>query len=275
MVQQTRNQFLKTMGLAAVSGLASPAWASGSGSAQPPGKNEKGGAKKSKNDPEAAVPSYLRGYEALYRENPRAAAVEWHRNAKWGLFIHYALESLRGLTASDALKAKSVSGDEWKKLKGGGDVDYARLKDRFTAEKFDADFITDLAREAGCRYVNITTRHHDGFCLWDSASEPFNTKNTPAKRDLVKELSDACARKGLGFLPYWSLGRDWRHPHAPPECRPPYERYYGKPDPHYAPAAEQDIEKYNQFVRQQVTELFQGYQLAGIWFDVIGIGLER
>ena len=63
-----------------------------------------------------AIPSYLRGHEALYRENPRAAAVEWHRNAKWGLFIHYALYSLRRLTARDALKAKERSNAEWKEL---------------------------------------------------------------------------------------------------------------------------------------------------------------
>jgi alpha-L-fucosidase len=145
-------------------------------------------------------------------------------------------------------------------------------RERFTAENFDADKITDLALEAGCRYVNITTRHHDGFCLWDSESEPFNAMNMPAKRDLVKELSDACDKKGLGFLPYWSLARDWRHPHAPPSCRPPYEEYFGKPDPHYAPAAEQDIEKYNAFAKQQITELFTKYKLAGIWFDGVGVG---
>ena len=63
-----------------------------------------------------AVPSYLRGYEALFRQNPRAAAIEWHRNAKWGLFVHYALHSLRGLTAADALKAKEKSNAE-KKVK--------------------------------------------------------------------------------------------------------------------------------------------------------------
>ena len=64
-----------------------------------------------------SVPSYLKGYESQYRKDPRAAAVEWHRNAKWGLFVHYALASLRALTAKQALKSKENSGAEWKQLK--------------------------------------------------------------------------------------------------------------------------------------------------------------
>lgn len=221
------------------------------------------------------APAYLKGREDLWAKDPRAANLAWFREARLGLFLHYGVSALGDQhvwemhgTTYDA-QGRRVQGQPIPV------AEYEKRAQRFTAEKFDADLITDLALEAGCRYVNITTRHHDGFCLWDSASEPFNTVNTPAKRDLVKELSDACARKGLGFLPYWSLARDWRHPHAPPECRPPYQKRFGKPDPHYAPEAEQDIELYNDFVRKQVTELFTRYELAGIWFDGVGIGLAR
>src|SRR5262245_46950956 len=90
MVQQTRQQFLKTIGVAAASVLSHPArWCL----AQAP----------------AAIPSYLRGFEHLYRDDRRAAAVAWHRNAKWGLFLHYSLHSLRGLKARDVLQAKDDS----------------------------------------------------------------------------------------------------------------------------------------------------------------------
>jgi alpha-L-fucosidase len=221
------------------------------------------------------MPAYLKGREDLWAKDPRAANTEWFREARLGLFLHYGVSALGD---QHVWEMYGTTYDEQGRRAQGKPIpvaEYEKRAERFTAEKFDADFITDLALEAGCRYVNLTTRHHDGFCLWDSASEPFNTMNTPAKRDLVQELSDACSRKGLGFLPYWSLARDWRHPHAPPECRPPYQKHYGKPDPHYAPAAEQDIEKYNEFVRQQVKELFTRYQLAGIWFDGVGVGIAR
>ena len=92
---------------------------------------------------------------------------------------------------------------------------YAKLKDRFTAAKFDANFITDMALAAQMRYINITTRHHDSFCLFRTKYTDFNSVNSPAKRDLVGELAEACRKKGLGMCFYYSHGRDWRHPHAP------------------------------------------------------------
>ena len=221
------------------------------------------------------APSYLTGYEDLWAKDPKAANEKWFREARLGLFLHYGISAV---AESHVWHMYGIYYDDRGRRVQRAPVpiaEYEKLAQKFTADKFDADFITDLALEAGCRYVNITTRHHDGFCLWDSASEPFNAMNSAAKRDLVKELSDACEKKGLGFLPYWSLGRDWRHPHAPLDQRPPYEEYFGKPDPHYPPPAEHDIEKYNAFVRQQVSELLTRYKLAGIWFDGVGVGRQH
>jgi len=188
MLIHDRRQFLRDVGLTTVSALTFPARLRAAA------------------DPSAkagpAIPSYLRGYEALYRENPRAAAVEWHRNAKWGLFIHYALESLRGLKASDVLAKKAEPGDEWKKFKAGGDVDYQALRDRFTAAKFDADFITDLALSAEMRYLNFTTRHRGELYMFRTRVSDFTSVNSPAKRDLVAELAVQCAQKGLGLFLY-------------------------------------------------------------------------
>ena len=95
-----------------------------------------------------------------------------------------------------------------------------RLGDNFIAEKFDADFITDMALDAGMKYVNITSRHHDSFCLFDSKHTDFKSTNTPAKRDLVAELSIQCQKKDLGLCLYYSHGRDWRHPHGPQSLAP-------------------------------------------------------
>jgi alpha-L-fucosidase len=239
MIRHTRKQFLKTMGLAAVSGLVMPARLC---LAQTPEANSERGTRRSKNNPEAAIPSYLRGYETLYRENPRAAAVEWHRNAKWGLFIHYALESLRGLTAREALEKKAVSGDEWKKLKGGADVDYTRLRDRFTAEKFDADFITDLALEAQMRYVNFTTRHRGDLYMFRTSQSEFTSLNSPARRDLVAELAEQCREKELGLFLY-----------CPPDV--------ARTEP------QETFDRNRAVVRELLT---QYGPIVGIWLDGIG-----
>ena len=149
------------------------------------------------------MPSYLKGYEEIYSRSPRQAAIEWFRDTRFGLFLHYGLYSQLGR-------------HEWVQFREKIRVnEYAKLKNTFTAENFDADFICDLALEAQMKYVNITTRHHDSFCLFDTKQNDFNSVNSPAKRDLVGELARACAKRGLGFFCYYSHGRDWKHPHAP------------------------------------------------------------
>ena len=210
----------------------------------------------------SSIPSYLKGYEELYQKDPRAAAVKWFREAKFGLFLHYGLYSLLGR-------------GEWVMQKELISVaEYAKLMQRFTAEKFNADFITDLALAAQMKYVNITTRHHDSFCLFQTKQTDFNSVNSPAKRDLVGELAEACQKKGLGLCLYYSHGRDWKHPHAPNNdawggsARPKYDL----PEPSYAVGAEHDLQKYLDFMTAQVTELLTQYgPIASIWLDGIGV----
>ena len=216
--------------------------------------------------PSGEVPSYLATVADQYADDPRAAAIEWFRQAQFGLFMHYGLYSLLGR-------------HEWVQLREKIPVaEYAKLKDRFTAKDFDADKITDLALSAGMRYINITTRHHDSFCLFDTKYTDFNSMNSPAKRDLVGELAAACQKKGLGFYLYYSHGRDWRHPHAPNNgswggrARPGYP----KPDPHYATGDDHDLQKYVKFVSNQVTELLTNYgPIGGIWLDGISTPASR
>jgi len=206
----------------------------------------------------SAVPSYLKGYEKLYAQDPLKAALQWFKDAKFGLFMHYGVYSQLGE-------------GEWVQYKKKIAVaEYENLKNRFTAENFDADFITDLALEAEMKYVNITTMHHDGFCLFRTKQTDFNSLNSPAKRDLVGELAEACRKKELGLCLYYSHGRHWRHPHAPNNdvwggnARPEYE----KPEPAYAVGAEHDLQKYVDYINAQVTELLTQYgPIANIWFD--------
>jgi len=211
------------------------------------------------------VPRYLKGVKNLYYEDPRKAAIEWFSQARYGMFMHYGLYSLLGR-------------HEWVQQRELIPVaEYARLKEQFTVSKFNADFITDLALEAGMKYINITTRHHEGFCLWDTKYSDFKSTNSPAKRDLVAELSAQCSRKGLALFLYYSHGRDWKHPHAPNNdqwkgaARPGY-----KPnDPAYKYGKEHDLNIYLEFVNNQVNELLEMFSpIAGIWLDGIATPLS-
>lgn len=212
------------------------------------------------------VPSYLRGFESLYAEDPRAAACAWFAQARYGLFLHYGLYSLLGR-------------HEWVQLRERIPVAaYEKLAGAFTAENFDAEAIASLAVEAGMRYVNLTTRHHDSFCLFRTAETDFQSLRTPCGRDLVGELAAACARRGLGLCLYYSHGRDWRHPHAANNeswggnARPPYD----PPEPSYAYGGEHDLNKYLAFVQRQVDELLTQYgPVASVWLDGVGVPLSR
>jgi alpha-L-fucosidase len=200
-----------------------------------------------------SVPSYLKGYEDLYSRDPRSAALTWFKEAKFGLFVHYGLYSL----LEGHYKGTRSKPAEWVLRNSKVPLpEYEKLADQFTAEKFDADFITDMALDAGMKYVNLTTRHHDSYCLWDTQTTDFKSTNSPAKRDLVAELAEQCQKKGLGFCLYFSHGRDWRHPHGPESL---------------FPAAEVDYQQYIDYITAQVTELLTNYgPIAAIWLDGIG-----
>jgi alpha-L-fucosidase len=209
-------------------------------------------------EPPDPCPSFLKNYESLYRKDPRAARLAWFRNARFGLFMHYGLYSLLGH-------------GEWVMLKEVIPVaEYEKLAERFTAAHFDADRITDLALAAGMKYVNLTARHHDSFCLFRTKQSDYSTVATAAKRDLVGELADACRRKGLGLFLYYSYALDWRHPYFyPPTKRFPQARpAYKTPEPSYKFEKDEDFDHYLRFVHAQIRELLTQYgPLAGIWLD--------
>ena len=212
------------------------------------------------------VPQYLESVANDYAKDPRTAALDWFKSAEFGLFIHYGLYSLLGR-------------HEWVMIKEKIRVaEYAKLAERFTAKNFDVDFITDMALDAGMKYINITSRHHDSFCLFDSKYTDFKSTNTPAKRDLISELSQACQSKGLGLFLYYSHGRDWRHPHAPNNwgwggsARPKYD----PPETYYVQGATHDLQIYVEFMKNQITELLTNYgPIAGIWLDGHGVPASR
>ena len=206
------------------------------------------------------IPSYLQGYSKEYDENPKEANLKWFKNAKYGMFIHYGLYSI-------------LEKGEWVQLQDTIPVsEYAKLMDLFSAENFNADKITDIAINAGMKYITITSKHHDGFCLFETKATEFNVLNSPAKRDLIKELYDACRQKGMGLFLYYSYAADWKHPYFYSRKsgwaneRPAYK----ETQPEYKFEKDEDFKIYVDFVHEQLTELLHQYpDIAGIWLDPI------
>lgn len=127
--------------------------------------------------------------------------LKWWRDAKFGLFIHWGLYSILGR-------------GEWAKFNESiPDDEYAGLADEFRPRRFDANVWAQAARDAGMKYMVFTSRHHDGFAMWDSkASEGgFTSAAHGAKRDYVREYTDACRKAGLKVGLYYSP-MDWRFP---------------------------------------------------------------
>lgn len=206
------------------------------------------------------APAYLKDYQSQYREDPRQANLAWFKEARFGLFLHYGLYSL-------------LEKGEWVQLQDTIPVaEYARLKDQFAAGAFDAEGITQLALDAGMKYITITAKHHDGFCLFNTRQTDFNALESPAGRDLIGELYEACEKNGLGLFLYYSYGADWKHPYfysresGWANARPAYP----DPQPEYLYEKEGDFKHYVDFVHKQLKEILTQYpDIAGIWFDPI------
>ncbi len=211
------------------------------------------------------TPSFLRGYEDLYRQDPRAATKAWFDEARFGLFMHYGVYS-------------QLKHGEWVQLRERIPVaKYGRLKETFDPGNFDTDAICDLAIAAGMKYVNLTSRHHDSFCLFRTGQTDFNSVDSPSGRDLVQELTDSCARKGLGLCLYYSYALDWKHPYFYSveasrkgevewaNARPAYDA----PQPEYRFEKNEDFAPYIRFVHAQLKEILSRYHPAVIWLDPI------
>lgn len=124
--------------------------------------------------------------------------LQWFRDARFGLFFHWGLYSL-------------TARNEWEFYNNQYTADeYRQLADRFDPQHYDPESWARLAVESGARYMVLTTRHHDGFCLFDSQHSDFTSAKTAARRDLVAPFVEACRKYGLKVGLYYSLG-DWRY----------------------------------------------------------------
>jgi alpha-L-fucosidase len=184
---------------------------------------------------------------------PSAATVQAWKDRKFGMFIHFGLFSVPG----GMWKGRRVDNGYSEQIVANGNIpmaDYAALANSFDPEKFDPDAIVALAKQAGMKFIVLTAKHHDGFNMFHTAQTPYNIVDaTPYKRDVVKELADACARAGMPFGVYYST-IDWHHPGGNTYIE-------GNSNPITPAQADFNV--------AQIRELMSHYgPIAEIWFDM-------
>lgn len=199
----------------------------------------------------ALAPGALRAAAAVPPPVPDRMA--WWRDAKFGMFIHFGLYSEPG----GEWNGKATGSHEW--MRHNAKIpheDYVRLADAFNPTAFDADAWVRTAKAAGQQYVVFTTKHHEGFALFDSAVSRYTAMHTPFKRDLCAELARACRKHDLKLGWYYSI-MDWHHPD-----------YLPRRDWEQRDATGADFGRYVAFMKAQLHELLTNYgDIAVLWFD--------
>jgi len=199
----------------------------------------------------------LAGQTAPETPEQFARRTQWWREAKFGMFIHWGLYAV----PADATDLKGKKGNaEWYFSNKQAQVkDYEKFAAQFNPVRFDAAKWAKAARDAGMKYIVITSKHHDGFCMFDSKLTDYCiTKATPFKRDPMKELAAECRRQGIKLCFYHSI-MDWHHPDYIPR------REWEKDT---RPAAGADLNRYIEYMKGEIRELLTNYGPIGIlWFD--------
>ena len=171
-------------------------------------------------------------------------AQHW-RDMKFGLFVHWGPISLKGANIS------WTRGGERRGWRGTGNIPveiYDNLYKEFNPVKFNAEEWVQMAKDAGMKYVVFGCKHHDGFCMFDNKLTDYKITNSPFKRDVLKELADACHKAGLGMGCYYSLP-DWHHPDYRTE----------------------NHQRYLEYLNGQLREICSNYgQIDIIWWDGLG-----
>ena len=181
----------------------------------------------------------------------RSAVQQW-LDLQFGLFIHFGLYSLLG----GMWKGKEIKRGYSEQILSHGylpQADYEALAEQFSLPNFNPKNIVSVAKEAGMRYLVITSKHHDGFCLFDTKTTDYKSTNAACKRDIVRELSEECQKQGLRFGIYFSW-IDWHFEHA------------GAISSHNSDA----IPKVHQALNiAQLTELMTNYgPICELWMDM-------
>jgi alpha-L-fucosidase len=193
------------------------------------------------------LPIFLKAQWGAGEANPdlktNAASLEKWQDLKFGLFVHWGPVSLRGTEIG------------WSRGREVPIAEYDNLYREFDPVLFDVKDWVDMVKAAGMKYLIITSKHHDGFCIWDAEHTDYDIMSTPFQRDILRELADECRRQGILFGTYHSIA-DWHHPHYT-------TRYGGDP----RPVEESNMELYVDYLKHQVKELIDKYDTKVLWFD--------
>lgn len=213
----------------------------------------------------AAAAALLQSALAAETDHERNARMQWWRDARFGMFIHWGIYSI----PAGIWKGKEYpSIGEWIMLEARIPVaDYARLAARFNPVKFDAEEWVRIAENAGMKYIVITSKHHDGFAMFRSKASSYNIYDaTPFKRDPLQELAAACKKRGIRLGFYYSQAQDWYHPGGGSVVGP------------WDPAQEGSMDDYISNVAvPQVREILTNYgKVSILWWDTpVGMTPER
>jgi alpha-L-fucosidase len=181
---------------------------------------------------------------ALSGPTPYPERLQWWAESRFGMFVHWGPVSLKGTEIG------------WSRGREVPEAEYDALYRSFNPTNFNAREWARIARDTGAKYLVLTTRHHDGFCLWDTRLTEYNIMNTPFGRDVVKELAEACRAENIVFCTYYSIN-DWWHPDYP----------LGSPGGKTT-KAQPNMDRYNRYIKNQLAELVGNYGPIGLmWFD--------
>ncbi len=190
---------------------------------------------------------------------PTVGDTSWFVHDRFGMFIHWGLYAL-------------AARHEWiKNRERLTDEDYQPYFDHFNPDLYDPEAWAAAARDAGMKYVVLTSKHHEGFCLWDTQQTDYKATNTPYGRDLIKPFAEAFRAAGLRVGFYYSL-LDWHHPDFPIDGVHPLRDREDVAQLNQG----RDIRKYAAYMREQVRELLTNYgQINIIWYDFSYPGLNH
>ena len=174
---------------------------------------------------------------------------DWFFRERFGMFVHWGIYAVEGW--HEQL--------QWRR--GVPRAEYVRLAEQFHPVNFRPDAWLDLCEEAGMSYLCFTAKHHDGFCMWDTAQTDYNIMHTPYRRDVLAMLAEACHRRGIRLGLYYSCP-DWHHPNSLN-----FGRHHQLPQPN--PGDQPDLLRYIDFVQRQVVELCSNYgEISEFFWDI-------
>jgi len=184
----------------------------------------------------------------------------WYREAKFGLFLHWGAYSVGGIEASWPIMAPELSSAMFGTQAKVTEAEYVKFPERFNPVDFNADEWVRLAKEAGMRYIIFTSKHHDGFCMFDAPGTDYKITNTPYGKDICLELAQACARAGMPLGFYYSPP-DMHHPGYRDTSKPSTKNWTGEPK-------RKEWGEYLDYMESHIRKLLTDYgEVAIMWFD--------